>query len=126
MTEPKKFDYLKGKRTISLTTFYRSGKGVATPVEFAHSNGKLYCSTRKDSYKVKRLKNNPKGIIAPCTMRGKITGPSVKVLVRILPGEEEEIAREAMKVLYSGFLSKIMLKLMAWRDKSERVYLEIT
>ena len=124
--ETNKFDYLKGKRTISLTTFYKNGKGVSTPVEFAHYNGKLYVSTRKESYKVRRLKNNQNAIIAPCTMRGKIIGPSVDVLVRILPQEEEEIAREALKVFYSSFFSKIMLKLMAWRDKSERVFLEIT
>ncbi|MFX0087431.1 MAG: PPOX class F420-dependent oxidoreductase [Candidatus Hodarchaeota archaeon] len=126
MSSNNKFDYLKGKRTISLTTYYKSGKAVATPVEFVHHENKLFVSTRKDSYKVKRLKYNSNALIAPCTMRGKITGPETKVKVRILSADEEEVAREALKSLYSGFFSRILVKLTSWRDKSERVFLEIS
>ncbi len=126
MSRNNKFNYLKGKRTISLTTYYKSGKAVATPVEFVHHENKLFVSTRKDSYKVKRLKRNSNAVIAPCTMRGKITGPETEVKVRILSADEEEVAREALKSLYSGFFSKIFVKLTSWRDKSERVFLEIT
>ena len=126
MLNEHKFDYLKGKRTISLTTYYKSGKGVATPVEFVKSEDKLYVSTRITSYKVKRLKNNLNALIAPCTMRGKIQGPQTNVQVRILPEEEEDSARETMKELYQGFFSKTLLKLTSWRDKEERVYLEIS
>jgi PPOX class probable F420-dependent enzyme len=126
MSSISKFDYLNGKRTISLTTYYKSGKAVATPVEFVQHGDKLFVSTSKDSYKVKRLKYNQNAVIAPCTMRGKITGPETKVQVRILPTDEEEIARDALKALYSGFFSKILFKLMSWRDKSESIFLEIS
>lgn len=126
MLNEHKFDYLKGKRTISLTTYYKSGKGVATPVEFVRREDKLYVSTRITSYKVKRLKNNSNALIAPCTMRGKIQGPQTNVQVRILPEEEDDSARETMKELYQGFFPKTLLKLTSWRDKEERVYLEIS
>ncbi|MHA2305260.1 MAG: PPOX class F420-dependent oxidoreductase [Candidatus Hodarchaeales archaeon] len=126
MLNEHKFDYLAGNRTISLTTYYKSGKAVATPVEFVRSGNKLYVSTRIGSYKVKRLKNNPNALIAPCTMRGKLRGQEIEVKAKILPKSEERKAREALKELYQGFFIKILGKLTSWRDKEEIVYLEIT
>jgi PPOX class probable F420-dependent enzyme len=126
MSNELKFDYLEGKQTISLTTYYKSGKGVATPVEFVKSGDVLYVSTRVGSYKVKRVKNDPNAKIAPCTMRGKITGPEIQVKCRVLPKDEETIAREALKAHFSGFIRKILAKLNSLRDKEERVYLEIS
>jgi len=125
---PHPFDYLAGHRTISLTTYYKSGKGVATPVEFIRKNDSLYVSTRKDSYKIKRLRNNTDAKIAPCTLRGKLKGPEIKVQVRIIPKEEEEFAIETMKEALN-LLYKIVIglsKLAFWRKETERVYLEIT
>ena len=125
LANPEKFDNLTGKRTISLTTFYKNGKGVATPVEFVRSEDKLYVSTEKDSYKVKRLRNNSKAVIASCTMRGKITGPEIDVQVTIKPQEKGKIIQEKLDVLYQGFFYWIMRKLLFWRSKKEVVYLEI-
>ena len=122
------FVYLAGHRTISVTTYYKSGKGVATPIEFIRKNDHLYASTRIDSYKVKRLRNNPNAKIAPCTMRGKLKGPEIEVKVRIIPKAEEEYASETMKEAIT-FLYKILLglsKFAFWRKKAEYVYLEIT
>ncbi len=107
-TKQEKFEYLKEIRTINLTTFYKSGKSVATPVQFAHHEGKLYVSTRKNSYKVKRIKNNSNGLIAPCTMKGKEIGPQIEVRVRILPKTEEYIAVEALKEDYSGVKEEVV------------------
>lgn len=126
MTTPHKFDSLAGKRTISLTTFYKSGKAVSTPVEFVRDDDKLYVSTEKSSYKVKRLRNNPKAEIASCTMRGKITGPKIDVRVKIISQEEGKFAQEKLDVLYQGLIYRLMYKIMFWRSKKEVVYLEIT
>jgi PPOX class probable F420-dependent enzyme len=123
------FDYLKGERFISLTTFYKSGKGVATPVEYIRKEDKIYVATSEDSYKVKRLRNNNSATLAPCTMRGKIKGEKIDVKVRILPEDEEEIGIKAMNELYDNFVYKIMFKLSKlafWRKEGKRVYLEIT
>jgi len=62
---PHKFDILTGKRTISLTTYYKSGKSVSTPVEYVRSGDKLYVSTPETSYKVKRIRGNSTAVIAP-------------------------------------------------------------
>ncbi|MHA1933498.1 MAG: PPOX class F420-dependent oxidoreductase [Promethearchaeota archaeon] len=125
MSTSHKFDILEG-RTISLTTFYKSGKAVSTPVEFVRSNDKLFVSTEKKSYKVKRLRGNSKAVVATCTMRGKITGPEIDVQVKIIPQSEGNDIQEKLDVLYQGLLYRIMYKIMFWRSKEEVVYLEIT
>ena len=108
-----------------MTTYYKSGKAVSTPVEFVESEGKLYVSTEKTSYKVKRLRSNPNAKIASCTMRGKITGPSIDVVVNIIPQSEGECIQDKLDVLYQGIFYRIMYKLLSWRSKKEVVYLEI-
>ena len=89
-----KFDILARKRTISLTTYYKSGKAVSTPVEFVRSDDRLFFSTPETSYKVKRIHNNSNAVIASCTMRGKITGPEINVQVKILSEEETMVLEE--------------------------------
>ena len=62
---------------ISLTTFRKTGAGVPTPVWFGEQDGKLYVMTRSDMGKAKRIRNNPQVRVAPCTIRGKVTGESL-------------------------------------------------
>ncbi|MCM2393418.1 PPOX class F420-dependent oxidoreductase [Streptomyces albipurpureus] len=59
-------------RYISVTTFRKNGTGVATPVWFAEDQGKLYAWTRSDSWKVKRLRNDPRVVVTVCDMRGRV------------------------------------------------------
>ena len=71
-----------------------------TPVWFAESDGKLYVMTRNDSGKYKRIRNNARIRIAPCTMRGKVTGPEFAGIARILSPSEWELARSAIRRKY--------------------------
>src|SRR5580765_7213363 len=64
---------IKGQKYISLASFRKNGNPVYTPIWFGEKDDKLYVMTRSDSGKYKRIRNNPKVGIAPCTMRGKIT-----------------------------------------------------
>ncbi len=73
---------------ISLKTFRKNGVGVATPVWFGDERGKLYVMTRSDMGKTKRIRNNPKVTVAPCTIRGRVTGPEFPATARILPPQE--------------------------------------
>ncbi|NHJ02502.1 MAG: PPOX class F420-dependent oxidoreductase [Candidatus Heimdallarchaeota archaeon] len=123
----------KQSKYISLTTYYKNGKGVATPVEFAEQDGLIYVNTRKKSWKVKRIKGNPKGSIALCTMRGKLLGEKLNVNIRILPKEKEAYAQEVLnQKLTKGFnkffiyLFKFMAKLTFWKTPDVRVFLEIS
>lgn len=91
---------IQGQKYISLTTFRKNGVGVATPVWFGEEDGKLYVMTRSDLGKTKRIRNNPQVRVAPCTIRGKITGPEFPATARILPPEEHARARQTINRRY--------------------------
>jgi PPOX class probable F420-dependent enzyme len=59
---------------ISLETFRKDGSGVKTPVWTAPLDGKLVVFSAGDSYKVKRLRNDPKIRVAACDRRGNVRG----------------------------------------------------
>src|SRR5260370_3436807 len=62
------------EKYISLETFRKDGNGVKTPVWVAPLDGKLVIFTAGDSFKVKRIRRNPKCRAAACDMRGKVKG----------------------------------------------------
>ena len=91
---------IRGQKYISLTTFRKTGVGVATAVWFGEDDGKLYVMTRSDMGKTKRIRNNPQVRVAPCTMRGTVTGAEIAATARILPPEEHERARRPINRKY--------------------------
>jgi len=91
---------VRGQKYISLTTFRKTGVAVATPVWFGEENGKLYVMTRHDMGKAKRIRNNPSVKVAPCTIRGKMTGSEFAATARILPAEEHKHARQTINRKY--------------------------
>src|SRR5579859_5191055 len=91
---------IAGQKYISLTTFRKTGLGVATPVWFGEEDGKLYVMTRSDMGKTKRIRNNPQVRVAPCTVRGKVMGPEIAATARILPREDHARARAAINRKY--------------------------
>jgi PPOX class probable F420-dependent enzyme len=91
---------IRGQKYISLATFRKSGAKVATPVWFGEAGDKLYVMTRSDMGKTKRVRNNPQVTVAPCTIRGKVTGAEVAAVARILPPEEHAHARQTINRKY--------------------------
>jgi PPOX class probable F420-dependent enzyme len=110
---------IRGQKYISLATFRKNGEKVATPVWFGEDGNKLYVMTRSDMGKTKRIRNNPQVRVAPCTMRGKITGAEYAAVARILPPEEHAHAREAINRKY--WMARLPL---IWRRTD--TYLELT
>ena len=108
---------ISGQKYVSLTTFRKSGVAVRTPVWFAEGGGKLYVKTRSDSGKYKRVRNNSSVLVAPCTMRGKVTGPDIPAKARIVPRERWPAADKLIRKKYW------MARLPFWSSKNE--YLEI-
>jgi len=84
------FPVVKGHTYISLTTFRKSGKPVATPVWFVEKEGKICVWTQSNSGKMKRLRHNSRVTLAPCTMGGKVLGPTVEGIARIVSTQEKE------------------------------------
>jgi len=91
---------IRGQKYISLATFRKSGAKIATPVWFGEDCDKLYVMTRSEMGKTKRIRNNPQVTVAPCTIRGKVTGPEIAASARILPPEENAHARQTINRKY--------------------------
>ncbi len=110
---------IRGQKYISLTTFRKSGQGVPTPVWFGEDSDKLYFMTRSTMGKSKRIRNNPQVKAAPCTIRGKLTGPEFAAQARRLPDQDAPRIRELIKQKY--WLARLPL---IWRNTD--AYFEIT
>ncbi|MEU3400412.1 PPOX class probable F420-dependent enzyme [Streptomyces filamentosus] len=72
MTTDRTTEELRRGRYISLTTHRKDGTGVSTPVWYAVEDGRVYVWTRADSWKVKRLRKDPKVELAVCDVRGNV------------------------------------------------------
>ncbi len=84
------------QRAVLLTTYRRDGTPVGTPVNIAVEGDRAFFRTYNRAGKAKRLRNNPNVEVAPCTMRGKPTGPSIRAKARLLSADEAKIAAKAI------------------------------
>jgi PPOX class probable F420-dependent enzyme len=110
---------IRGQKYISLKTFRKNGQAVATPVWFGEEDDKLFVMTRSTSGKYRRIRNNAQVRVAPCTIRGVVTGPEFAAIARILPPEDHARARRAINRKYWA----ARIPFLWWRTDA---YLEIT
>ena len=75
---------------LNLETFRKNGTGVKTPVWFVQDGELLYVRTVADSWKVKRVRNNPQVNVVPCKAQGEPVGEWVPAQARRV----EDAARE--------------------------------
>ena len=94
-----------GQKYISLETFKKNGQGVKTPVWFVLHKNAFYAYTEADSWKVKRIRNNPRVRVAVCTVRGAIKGPWLDATASLVEGDERLAADKLLDRKY--FLKKI-------------------
>lgn len=112
---------LRGQKYVSLVTYRKTGDLVHTPVWFADETGKLYLFTNPNSGKVKRIHNNPAVRVAPCTFRGRITGPEFPARARILNTRDSAHARQLLERKY--WLMRVPF---LWSKESVFLELELT
>ena len=75
-------------RYLSITSYTRDGRGVATPVWFVQRDGRLLVETDAASGKVKRIRRNPQVRVAVCNAGGRLRGEQVPAVAQILPDSE--------------------------------------
>ncbi|MFD0150706.1 PPOX class F420-dependent oxidoreductase [Streptomyces sp. NPDC055721] len=94
---------LRRGRYVSLTTFRKNGTGVATPVWYAVEGSELYAWTRTDSWKVKRLRNDPRVEVAVCDVRGNVPAGATRHpgQGRLVEGEELRRIRSLLSRKYT-------------------------
>jgi uncharacterized protein len=100
-----KLAQFEGQNYISLETFKKNGQGVKTPVWFVLHEDAFYVYTEADSWKVKRVRNNPRARVAVCNMRGTIKGPWLDAAASVVEGDERLAADKLLDRKY--FLKKI-------------------
>jgi PPOX class probable F420-dependent enzyme len=71
-------------RYLSVTSFKRDGSGVATPVWFVSDGRRLFALTDLHSAKVRRIRRNPRVLVAPCGPSGKLRGEPIPAHVEVL------------------------------------------
>lgn len=89
------------KRSL-LVTYRRDGRPVPTPVWAAEADGRFYVRTERAAGKVKRLRRDPRLLVAPCTVRGKPLGAPFEATARVLDVAEEPVGERALVARY-GF-----------------------
>ena len=115
-------------RYISLETFKKDGNGVKTPVWTAPLDGKLVVFTDGTSYKVKRIRNNPKCRVAECNASGaKILSEWKDGTARILEDKAaEERAHAALRKKYGWLMGLTDLGSRLFGRIGRRAFLEIS
>ena len=78
----------EGQKYMSLETFKKNGQGVKTPVWFVLHQNAFYVYTEADSWKVKRIRTNPRVRVAVCTIRGAIKGSWLDATASLVEGDE--------------------------------------
>ena len=112
------FDAFTKRRTALLTTYKRDGTTVATPVTIAVDGDRAYVRTWDSAWKAKRMRNNPAVLVAPSTVRGRVTGATIAARSRLLEGEEAKHAARAIarrQPLLQGVLVPVAHRLMRYR-----------
>lgn len=99
--EAKDFTGFGKTRQILLVTFKRSGEGMPTPVNYGVADGKIYVRTDASTGKVKRLRNNPRVVVVPSTLRGKPQGQAAAGIARVLRESEHARADEVIAANWS-------------------------
>jgi uncharacterized protein len=110
-TPPTTLLSLGKQKYISLTTFRRTGAAVATPVWFVQLEDTLYVYSDATAGKVKRIRNNPQVQVAVCTLLGRVRGPTITGLARIVTDPQEQArANAALDAKY--WLARRLLSLL--------------
>ncbi len=117
------FANLRRYQYAQLTTFRKDGTAVPTPIWFAPDEDKLYVMTPASTGKIKRIRNNGRVLLAPCTASGKVVGEPVEAQAHELPTSENSRALAALTRKY-GFLYRVFTFFQNMR-KMERTYIEI-
>ena len=111
-----------GQKYISLETFKKNGQGVKTPVWFVLHDDALYLYTEADSWKVKRIRNNPQVRVAVCNVRGVVMGPWLDATASIVDGDERLAAD---RLLDRKYFLKVVFNFLSRINRHKRAMIKI-
>jgi PPOX class probable F420-dependent enzyme len=90
------------EKYVSLVTFRRDGRPVATPVWFGAMGDDFGVITETDAGKVKRIRNNPRVTVQVCDVKGAVSAsaPLLQATARLVTGDEAGRVRKAIARKY--------------------------
>ena len=98
---------------------------MPTPVWFGlGDDGRLYFRSEAKVGKIKRIRNDGRVLVAPCSFRGRPLGPAVEGHARLLPSSEEDRAESALAANYG--VGRKLYEGTGGRMGIETVYVEVT
>ncbi len=97
---------LGGEKYVSLTTFRKDGRAVATPLWVVPDGDGLAVWTPVDTGKVKRIRRSGRVTVAPCDVRGNVSGEAVEGFARLGDTADTERVRKALGRKY-GVLGRL-------------------
>lgn len=103
---------LSRRKIALLTTYKRDGTAVSTPVSIVVDGDVAYIRTYSHTGKAKRLRRNNNVLAAPATFNGKVIGPQIRCVARILDGEAASLASRKIS-RRSPFLEGLLIPLTA-------------
>jgi PPOX class probable F420-dependent enzyme len=83
------FASLHGHKHCLVVTYRKDGRPVSQPVWPGYDADRVYIWTEIQAYKARRLQNDSRALIAPCTFRGQPLGPPIAARGRVLEANEE-------------------------------------
>jgi hypothetical protein len=122
---------LANERYISLTTFKRDGSTASTPVWVVTDDGRrLLVWTGANTWKVKRIRRDPRVHVAPCDAKGKVQGEELEGTARLLgPGAApfvEPLLRQKYGLMKRSLdLFNGLLRRLSRKPKPDAEYIEI-
>jgi PPOX class probable F420-dependent enzyme len=111
-----------GQKYISVETFKKTGQGVKTPVWFVLHNDAFYVYTEADSWKIKRIRNNPRVRVAVCTIRGDVKGPWLDGTASLVDGDERHAAD---RLLDRKYFLKVIFNVLTKLNRHKRAMIKV-
>ncbi len=119
------FDDLGKAEFVSIESFRKNGTSVRTPVWITPDNGKLYCWTGSDSWKVKRVRNNSSVNLAICDREGNIESEWVSAHA-IVQDDPAHVKTQTQRMAKRFGLMFRMFQFMGIVRQSKYVAIEFT
>jgi PPOX class probable F420-dependent enzyme len=122
------YTHLDEPRYLSLTTRRRDGSLASTPVWVVSDDGhRLLVWTGATTWKARRIRRDPRVLVAACTARGRERGPRLEATARILDADAVDLVVPLLRRKYGW--QRRLLELVAQLHRGPQpaqAYIEIT
>jgi PPOX class probable F420-dependent enzyme len=96
-----------------VTSFKADGTGVATPVWFVSDGERLFALTDLQSAKIRRLRRNPRALVASCRPGGRLRREPIPAQVTILTATRD--LERVRKLLIERYPMSYRLVMLVYR-----------